>query len=146
MRDRDITTRKHHFHHFLPLSLYLEEGMLLTIREEKLRISRGNFVRSVGKTTLPSLLFIYFSSLLSRRKRKFGILSLPWNLSRELSQVEAIVLSLFLSRGRSMEDGERSLVDDSPIPFFSFFWKTMFLSASGKMGETRGNKVKRQRP
>lgn len=27
--------------------------MLLTIREEKLRISRGNFVRSVGKTTFP---------------------------------------------------------------------------------------------
>ena len=45
-----------------------------------------------------------------------------------------------------MEDGERSLVDDSPIPSFFFFLKTMFLFASGKMGETRGNKVKRQRP
>lgn len=45
-----------------------------------------------------------------------------------------------------MEDGERSLVDDSPIPSFFFFFEKRCFCLRREKWARRGNKVKRQRP
>lgn len=97
---RDIITRKHQrdFHHFLFLSLVRENTSYYLGREA------GNFTWQLcslcWKDYSSLLLFIYFSSLLSRRKRKFGILSLPKLISRVVPSLSNPSLSLFLSFDR----------------------------------------------
>lgn len=147
MRDRDITTRKHHFHHFLLLSLSLS--------------GRGNASYDPGREAenftwqLCSLCWKDYSSLPFVYIFQFPFVTSEaevWDLILALKLISRVVpswsnssLSLSLSRAKRggwREESRRWFAH----PVFFFFWKTMFLSASGKMGETRGNKVKRQRP